>query len=293
MEVPGTMSLTVSRSRTIFNSVPLLFCLQLAITAFPSQRSQNPSTIEDDAERIIREYTSPQAIAQMRQWKELTINVDQPTRLAILSNLPATYRKYQNNNKILNAKLNAIIDRSLAAYNKHYSLLILTHPEPAVMHENYTVLVITTELLKRIPNDAALKMFLFHETAHDFFAEESIRLKKQLRDLVINKRGNGPEAEQLVRQLILIELKCDAVATRFAILDGQDTASFADVLLNIYKDYPHQLNAPSYLGFNTHPSPPLRAHVIQSIDATRQRSPTGPNQSPELKEIKAILGTNC
>ena len=222
----------------------------------------------------------------------MTINVDQPTRLAILSNLPATYRKYQNNNKTLNAKLNAIVDRSLAPYNKHYSLLILTHPQPMVMHENYTVLVITTGLLERIPDDAALKMFLFHETAHDFFADESIRLKKQLHDLVINKRANGPEAQQLVRQLILIELKCDAVASRFAILDGQDTASFADVLLRIYEDYPHQLNAPSYLGFNIHPSPRLRAHVIQSIGAAHQPSPTRPNQSPELKVIKIVLGTN-
>ena len=287
------MSLTVSRSKTVFNSVILLlFGLQFGISALPSQRSQNPSTIEDDAERIIREYSSPQALAEMPRWKELIINVDQPTRLAILTNLPATYRKYQNNNKTLNATLNAIIVRSLAPYNKHYSLVILGHPEPTVMHENYSVLVITTGLLERIPDDAALAMFLFHETAHDFFAEESIRLKKQLNDLVINKRANGQEAHQLVRQLMLIELKCDAVATRLAIDGGLDTESFADVLLKIYKDYPHQLNAPSYLGFNIHPTPRLRTHVIQSIDASHQRSPKRSSQSPELKEIKNLLATN-
>jgi hypothetical protein len=226
------------------------------------------------------------------RWKELIINVDQPTQLAILTNLPAPYLTYQNNNKTLNATLNAIIDRSLAPYHKHYSLLILSHPEPTVMHENYTVLVITTGLLERIPDDAALAMFLFHETAHDFFAEESTRLKKQLNDLVITKRANGPEAQQLVRQLILIELKCDAVATRFAINDGLDTESFVDVLLKIYKDYPHQLNAPSYLGFNIHPSPQLKAHVIQSIDAAYQRSPPRSTQSSELKEIKKLLAND-
>jgi hypothetical protein len=157
------------------------------------------------------------------------------------------------------------------------------------MHENYSVLVITTGLLERIPDDAALAMFLFHETAHDFFAEESTRLKKQLNDLVITKRANGPEAQQLVRQLMLIELKCDAVATKFAIVDGLDTESFVEVLLKIYEDYPHQLNAPSYLGFNIHPSPHLRAHVIQSIDAVHQHSPPRATQSPELKEIKKLL----
>jgi hypothetical protein len=285
------MSLTVSRSKTVFNSVILLlFGLQFGISALPSPRSQNPSTIEDDAERIIREYSSPQALAGMPRWKELIINVDEPTRLAILTNLPATYRKYQNNNKTLNATLNALIHRSLVRYNKHYSLVILSHREPTVMHENYSVLVVTTGLLERIPDDAALAMFLFHETAHDFFAEESTRLKKQLNDLVITKRANGPEAQQLVRQLMLVELKCDAVATRFAIVDALDTESFIDVLLKIYKDYPDQLNAPSYLGFNIHPSPQLRAHVIHSIDSDHQRSSTQSSQSSELKEIKKLIG---
>lgn len=283
------MSLTVSRSKTVFALlILLLFGLQFESNA--SQRSQIPSTIEDDAERIISEYSSPQALAQMPRWKELIINVDDPTRLAILTNLPTPYRKYQNNNETLNATLNALIDRSLARYNKHYSLVILNHPEPAVMHENYSVLVITTGLLERIPDDAALAMFLFHETAHDFFAEESTTLKQQLNDLVITKRANGPEAQQLVRQLMLVELKCDAVATRFAIGDALDTESFIDVLLKIYKDYPDQLNAPSYLGFNIHPSPQLRAHVIHSIDTDHQRSSTRSSESSELKEIKKLIG---
>lgn len=295
----GTMSLTVSRSRTALNSITLLFFFYAAISALASHRDQDASiqrsnrqeaTIELDAERIIRAYSSPQAIAEMPQWKQLIISVDQRTRAAILTNLPSSYRKYENNNKTLHAKLSAIIDRALDGYNKRYSLFILTHPQPSIMHENYTVLVITTGLLERIPDDAALLMFLFHETAHDFFAEESIRSKDALNQLVVDKKANGPEAQQLVRQLILIELKCDAVATRLAIAAGQDTASFSNVLLKIYKDYPDQLTSASYIGFNIHPSPQLRAHVIQSITAG-QAPPKRSIKSPELKEINRILST--
>lgn len=270
-----------------------LLLLVWMITA-SATHSTSASTIDDgpltdhEITTIIEQYRSPSAIAQMADWKTLVLHPDDNFRKLVLKNLPASYQRFKNHDDKLRSLVDQILTKALSPYDKHYDLVILNHPGPTIINEFYSALTITTGLLQQVPDDDALVMLAFHELGHEFFAEKSTALHKELDALIKAGKESSTEAATIIKQLMFIELQCDAVATRLAISAGYNPGELPKFIERIYKDFPEETTRLQARQINHHPDPAIRRRVIESI-AGQEILNRKPQTSTALKAIKSII----
>lgn len=240
-----------------------------------------------DAEQVIAEFREGESSARIALWSRMTVATDARTRAEAVRSLPPAYAALRVTGPDIESALGEVLRPLLRLYGKQYEIFVIRHRVPMIETDSHAVLVMTTGFLDEVRSDDELLTCVAHEIAHEVFRDRREALRREYAELADGGRRDSAEASGVLRELSLIELECDAVATRSVSHLRYNPTAFPEMLERIAADFPEETAKGAEMGENIHPPACLRALVISALAGEQAR--VKPRASRALRRVEAAL----
>ncbi|HEY9402699.1 MAG TPA: M48 family metalloprotease [Pyrinomonadaceae bacterium] len=229
----------------------------------------HPVITPQDADEIIAKYRVPAAAKQValwRAWSRATYRPVRPEfREAAINLFPPAWRSRHNTDPAVARELRSLLRPVFSLYEVDYELYLINTPKPSLFLDSDAILVLTTGLIYRARSDDELLGLVAHEVAHARFGQRTAAAKALIDGLTATGRSQSQGARQALRELSVIELECDAVATRTLVALGLEPREFVKGIQRVQVDYPEETKGGDENGVDWHPPIALRLRVVTEL----------------------------
>lgn len=232
----------------------------------------HPVITPQDADEIIAKYRVPAAAEQVAFWRAWSRATYRPTRPefreAVVNLFPPAWRSRHNTDPAVARELQSLLRPVFSLYEVDYEIYAINTSKPSIFLDSDAVLVLTTGLIARARSDDELLGLVAHEVAHARFGQRTTAAKAVIAGLIATGKSDSQGERQALRELSLIELECDAIASRTLLALGQDPIEFVKGIQRLKKDYPEETKGGDENGVDWHPPVGLRLRVVTELAGT-------------------------
>lgn len=210
----------------------LIFALSLVENAQIVINFQTAPSLPENDVRVLVEIYSEMSLDEL-QSEFGKIKADQTVKNAI-AGLPALWQSITlTPAQVGETRLWLIGAKALKLTGSlKYEFIYLDNATPLAVTDSNCIMAITSGMMKLTDgNDDALFGVMVHEIAHGIFATNSVETKKQFNAAI--KAKDYARAEELRKQLAMIEIKCDLIAGRIMQEAKYKVAKYADLQVEL------------------------------------------------------------
>jgi Zn-dependent protease with chaperone function len=257
------------RCRHLFALLVVILILASLESAQGKGLDIHPVITPQDADEIIAKYRVPAAAEQValwRAWSRATYRPARPEfRQATINLFPPAWRSKHNTDPVVARELRSLLRPVFSLYEVDYEIYLINTSKPSIFLDCDAVLVLTTGLIFRARSDDELLGLVAHEIAHARFGQRAAAAKALLEGLATTGKSQSEGAQQVLHELSIIELECDAIGARTLLALGQDPTEFVKSIQRVKKDYPEETKGGNENGVDWHPPIALRLRVVTEL----------------------------
>lgn len=190
-----------------------------------------PELAGDDVARLVKKYQTADFNDLKAQFAQ--IKADQPIKDAV-TGLPKQWKEISRTPaEVGESRLWLVGEKALKiTTNPKYEFIYLKNAAPLAVSDSNCLLIITSGMLQLTDgNDDALLGVMIHELAHGLFVQESTAIKVKFNEAV--KAKDWLKADQMRRELALVEIECDLIAGRMLQASKYKLSRYAEIQVRL------------------------------------------------------------